>query len=225
MGQTSTLRFYQKWIQLRNAQFLNCLEYSPRANVVDLGCGKGDFTLQIKEKIGCSEIHGIDVWKDGLKEAKKRGVKVLGMDLNESLELPTESFDIVVSNQVIEHIIKLRKFVSEIYRILKVGGYAVISTENLSSWDNILAILLGRTPFSVVHNGLKCGNRFSPHNKELYKGQPSHVRIFAYHGLLEFFKYFCFKIETIKTSGYLPFNVLSRIDPIHARFITIKARK
>jgi len=75
-----------------------------------------------------------------------------------------------------------------VYRILKPGGYAVISTENLASWDNILALILGYTPFSMEFDeGIKkLGNPISPHEKEVDPNYKTpHVRIFTYRGLLE----------------------------------------
>lgn len=69
--------------------------------------------------------------------------------MNKGIALENESIDVVFSNQVIEHLYETDKFISEIYRILKPGGYAVISTENLSSWHNIFALILGWQPFSL----------------------------------------------------------------------------
>jgi 2-polyprenyl-3-methyl-5-hydroxy-6-metoxy-1,4-benzoquinol methylase len=45
--------------------------------------------------------------------------------------IETNSFDVVVSFQVIEHIQDDRKFLEEIYRVLKPGGKAIISTPNI----------------------------------------------------------------------------------------------
>jgi SAM-dependent methyltransferase len=46
-------------------------------------------------------------------------------------ELPSNNFDTVVSFQVIEHIENDRLFLEEIYRVLKPGGKAIISTPNI----------------------------------------------------------------------------------------------
>jgi len=42
--------------------------------------------------------------------------------------LPSDSFDLIVSNAVVEHIVDLPRFVKEVYRLLKKGGffYAII---------------------------------------------------------------------------------------------------
>lgn len=47
------IKLYQRWEKERDYQFLKNLEFNPDAEVVDLGCGNGDFTLKVKEKIRC----------------------------------------------------------------------------------------------------------------------------------------------------------------------------
>ena len=219
------IKLYEKWENERDLKFLKMLDYDPDAKVTDLGCGKGDFTLKVKERINCKEIYGVDVWEDALTEALNKGIKAEKMDLNEELNFPDGSFHVVVSNQVLEHLFFPSKFIQEVYRILKKDGYSVISTENLSSWDNIISLLFGYTPFSMEFDRIKIGNPFSPHDKEKIGKYPSHVRIFSFKGLIDLFKFHGFKIEKVSASGYLPFNFLSNFDQRHARFIIVKVRK
>ena len=219
------VEMYKKWEDERDLKFLEMLSYDPKAMVVDLGCGKGDFTLKIKGMVNCKEIYGVDIWENALKEAQNKGIKAEKMDLNEQLSFPDESFHVVVSNQVIEHLFYPSRFVQEVHRILKKGGYAVISTENLSSWDNIISLILGYTPFSMEFDQMKLGNPFSPHDKEKRGDYPPHMRVFSFQGLIDLFKFHGFRIEKISGSGYLPFNFLANLTQRHARFIIIKLRK
>jgi hypothetical protein len=120
------------------------------------------------------------------------------------------------------------RFIEETFRILKGGGYAIISTENLSSWDNIAALLFGYTPFSMeFDSGLhKIGNPFSPHEKELNSEYVhSHVRIFAWNGLVELAKFLNFKIEKIWGNGHFLGRFGEIVDKKHCRFVTVKLRK
>lgn len=222
---SSLIKLYKKWENERDLKFLKMLDYNPKAQIIDLGCGKGDFTLKVKEKVNCKKITGVDIWEVALKESQKKGIKAKKMDLNEKLTFSDDSFDVVVSNQVIEHLFFPSKFIQEVYRILKEDGYAVISTENLSSWDNIISLLFGYTPFSMKFDQIKIGNPFSPHNGKKRGEYPSHVRIFSFQGLIDLFKYHSFKIKKVSASGYLPFNYLANYDPRHARFIIAKVRK
>lgn len=218
-------KLYEKWENERNLTFIKMLDYDPQAKVIDLGCGTGEFTLKIKEKIKCQEILGVDIWDNALKEAHKKNIIIKKMNLDDNLPFPDCSFNVATSNQVLEHLFYPQKFIQGLHRILKKEGYALLSTENLSSWDNLFSLILGYTPFSMEFDRNKIGNPLSPHNVEKRKEYPSHVRIFSFQGLIDLFKFQGFTIEKVSASGYLPFNFLANLDPRHARFITVKARK
>jgi SAM-dependent methyltransferase len=57
-------------------------------------------------------------------------------------DLPSDHFDTVVSFQVIEHIQQDRLFLEEIFRVLKPGGKAIISTPNIKQ-------TLSRNPWHI----------------------------------------------------------------------------
>jgi SAM-dependent methyltransferase len=46
-------------------------------------------------------------------------------------DLPSESWDLIICSQVLEHLFEPMKAVSQIYRLLKPGGYAILD----SPWD------------------------------------------------------------------------------------------
>ena len=52
------------------------------------------------------------------------------------MKIDSESIDIVLSNQVIEHIPKYEKYLLEIERILKSNGLLIISTPNFHNPKN-----------------------------------------------------------------------------------------
>lgn len=224
---TTKIRIYNKWSDSRDESFLSLPESNHKAKVIDLGCGDGGFTLKVSRKIGCDKITGVDVYINALREAKQKGIVVKTVDLDGPLPFKDNYFDVVVSNQVIEHLIYPVKFMKEIHRILKLGGYAIISTENLASWDNIFALLLGYTPFSMgFDSGLaKIGNPLSPHENEIIKGCPPHVRIFTYTGLEDLAKFVGFKVERVIGSGSIFGKFGELINRTNCRFVTIKMRK
>ncbi len=224
----SKLNIYERWRYNRNKAFYSLLEFNPKAKVIDLGCGDGNSTLKVKEKIGCNEIAGVDIDKEALREAKKKGIIVERANLDDYLPFREAFFDVVISNQVIEHLFYPVRFMREIYRILRPDGYAVISTENLASWDNILALFFGYTPFSMqFDSGLrKIGNPLSPYEKETSKSQfHPHVRILAWNGLVELAKFVGFKVERDVGSGHIFGRFGELINKKNCRFITIKVRK
>jgi ubiquinone/menaquinone biosynthesis C-methylase UbiE len=170
------LMIYDRWEKNRDRAFFNMLSCNPQAKVIDLGCGSGTFSSLVKQKICCEKIWGVDLHDGGLDMARQKGVLVTKSDLNIRLPLEMNSFDVVVSNQVIEHLFYPIRFMKEIYRILKPGGYAVVSTENLASWDNIAALIFGNTPFSM-----DCEKHAWSKDEYNYF---SHVGVFAWNGLI-----------------------------------------
>jgi SAM-dependent methyltransferase len=199
------------------------LEDDAQASLLDLGCGRGEFTMRAADRIGTSDITGVEIWDEGIRESKEKGIDIIEQDLNEGLDLD-EKFDVIICNQVIEHLWQPQSFLGDIRDALSPRGYAVISTENLASWDNILSLLMGYTPFSVEFDQFHVGNPLSPHNEEPSSEYPPHTRIFTYRGLEESADRSGLSVESMSGDGYLPINRLADIDPRHSRFITVKCR-
>lgn len=216
---------------LNRSNFLHLLQEDPQARLLDLGCGTGEFTAKCAEKIGTSDVHGVEIDDENMSKAESRGVKCVRADLNQRLPIDSNYFDVITANQVIEHLIHCDIFIEEIRRILKPGGYAVISTENLSSWHNIFALVLGYRPFSQSYGTKFFGNPLATHDQEEQSDLGTHIRVFAYKPFKDVFGLYGFKVESLLGAGYYPMpskslmKLMSRIDPRHAHFITIKVRK
>ncbi|HEX7418629.1 MAG TPA: class I SAM-dependent methyltransferase, partial [Thermoanaerobaculia bacterium] len=115
-------------------------------------------------------------------------------------------------------------------RLLKPGGYAVISTENGSSWHNVFAAMMGWQIFSLTNvSSLKAGlgNPFAiQRGGTPYTGTWTHKTIFNYRGLIEMFQAHGFRSVKIAGAGYFPLPaILGKIDPRHSAFITAFAQK
>lgn len=240
MGTYFKKLFYQA-VQESVTAILSLFEEGPDGVLLDCGCGDGAFTQHVIAKLkNWQSVHGVEITKIYWEKAKERGIIIHQDDLNGDLSLENESVDVIVSNQVIEHLYDTDKFISEIYRILKPNGYAVISTENLASWHNIFALMLGWQPFSLSNiSSLKpsVGNLLGLHRNEkngIYsEGIPKfmqHTRVFAPKALKELFEMHGFSCENILGAGYYPLpGFLSRImvkcDMRHSAFLVLKIRK
>ncbi len=208
------------------------IEENSGAKIIDLGCGDGSFAIKIAEKAMAKDIYGVEFLNEAARAARDRGIRAYNADLNESLPFESGSFDIVHANQIIEHLVNTDTFIKEIYRILKFGGYVVVSTPNLASLHNIFSLVLGKQPFPAhVSNEIILGNIFNPNHGMRYgsKGEV-HLRIFTHESLKELFEYYGFKVEMIVGVGFYPFprtiaSILSRIDGTHSVYLTMKARK
>lgn len=225
------LRLHEYSTRTNHANIFSLLEGNRSSKLLDLGCGNGDFTIQCAKKVGTENIWGVEIAEELVIEAKKKGIKVIRADLNRELPLKSKYFDVIVSNQVLEHLTNIGTFIEGIHRVLKPSGYAVISTENLSSWHNIFALLLGYRPFSQDYPvKVKLGNPISPHHSD--KSVPrAHVYVFPYVVFKELFQLYGFKLDAIVGAGYYPMpckllsSIMSKMDARHAHFITLKARK
>jgi len=102
---SSKLLDLQKKADIENRKvILGLLEKNKFAKVLDLGCDDGDFTIEIAKKVGANEVYGIELYENDIKSAKEKGIRVLRADLNTTFPFRDNSFDVVHSNQVIEHI-------------------------------------------------------------------------------------------------------------------------
>ena len=217
------------------------LEENPKAVLLDCGCGEGVFTKDIMAKIKCSKkAYGIEIAEESCKKSEAKGIIVYRDDLNSKISLNDGSVDVVFCNQVIEHLSDTDKFISEVYRVLKPNGYAVVATENLSGWHNIFALILGWQPFSLSNIsslypsiGNIMGIRRQVNEGSSLSGFPKfmqHLRVFAPKGLKEIFEIHGFKCEKFLGSGYYPFfgfisRIMSKLDLWHTAFLIIKIRK
>lgn len=198
-------------------------------NVLDVGCNDGQLSLTVASFVNCANVYGIEINCDALAHRDKNILPVCA-DLNKGFPFCDEVFHLVISNQVIEHLCDIDSFVKEIWRVLKPQGYAIISTDNLASWHNILALLFGYQDFSQnISKERTIGNPLSPHYMKPL-GSWVHNKILSYRSLAEIFLIHGFTVEVSQGAGYPPFSgrlssFLSKINPSHAKFITIRVRK
>lgn len=100
--------------------------------VIDVGCGGGT-ALHVLEKLGYKNLEGIDIF-DIVPKGFIKNFKFYHENfLNSSLI--ANSYDVVISAMVLEHV-EENKFVDEVYRILRPGGIALITTvlKNRFAW-------------------------------------------------------------------------------------------
>jgi len=213
-------------------RILDLIVVDTRARIIDLGCADGEFALKIAERAKTKEIYGAEFLRETCQRARGKGIKVCRADLNKRLPFEDGFFDVVHANQVLEHLPGTDCFTKEVHRILKPGGYAVISTPNLASLHNIFSLLLGKQPFAAhVSNEVILGNSLDPKHgmRHASKGEV-HIRIFTMEALRELFEYHGFAVEKMIGVGYYPFPgplgaFLSKLDKAHSAYLTMKARK
>jgi len=108
-------------------------------SVLDIGCGAGVGSLIAGTMTGPKgKVVGIDLVPEMLERAKKnrdqtslQNVEFLESSA-ESLSFPDESFDIVISNGVINLIPDKAKAMREVFRVLKLNGHLMIADQVLT---------------------------------------------------------------------------------------------
>lgn len=118
--------------------------------LLDIGCWDGEFTRRCASVLGATRIRGVEIYDPPARAAESRGLEVAQIDLEtERLPWPDASADIVVCNQVLEHLKNIWLPMSEMHRVLRPGGHAVLSVPNLASLHNRILLALGRQPTSI----------------------------------------------------------------------------
>lgn len=202
---------------------------TPATRMLDLGCDDGARTMAFAAVVGTRNVHGVELVPSRADLASHRGIRVHVGDLADPLPYDDASFDVVCSNQVLEHLRDTDAFLSEVARVLAPTGYTVTSTENLASWHNIVALMAGWQPFSltnVTKHFAGLGNPLALHRGTEHEFKSwEHMRVFAYRGLLELHEAHGLAVERVLAAGYYPLpSRIARWDPRHAAFLTVRAR-
>ena len=159
--------FSPVWIDV-----LKLVEFS---NLLDVGCGNGVFSANLKKTVDC-HLTGVDGNEYALKEALINGFDETHIveDLCKNrLPFNSESFDMVVCKDVLEHLIFPDKLVKEIYRVCNNNGYFLVHVPNHFT-------LKGRIKF-LFNNDIDPYNWFP----DAKRWNHPHIRFYTYESILE----------------------------------------
>ena len=216
----------------KNRTLSSYVEPDNEIKILDLGCSNGDIVLErIAKKINNPQLYGLDIDTQSIKLARKRGIRVTVSNADKRFPYTDNTFHLIGANQLIEHLNNTDQFLEEIFRVLKPGGYLLLSTENLASWHNIVALVFGWHPFSLHASDIN--NVGNPLRLGKMQDVPLHTRhrkIFTLKSLIDVVKLHHFVVERWFGTGYYPLppllaHIMSGIDSRHAAFIGLKARK
>lgn len=174
-----------------------------RSKILDIGCANGEMCKDFTEK---ANIYGIDISKILLKKAEKNGYKTIQLDLEKSrLPFKDSDFDVVVSGELIEHIVNTDWLMAEINRVLKKRGKLIVSVPNVNQWIGYIMMAIFDLP-----------PRFSARFRSL------HVRDFTFKTFKACLKEFGFKTTLCSGTGlFIPLvnrNFFTSLTKIFPRF-------
>jgi SAM-dependent methyltransferase len=200
--------------QLRTRRLLHLLDGILRTadrplRIVDVGCGDGLYTELTAQLAHEHRVVGVD-WAAGpLKQAAERGLTLVRGSLDVGLPFASDSFDVVILSEVVEHLVDTDGGLAELHRVLRPGGHLILSTPNLAAWFNRGLLLAGVQPI------------FSEVSFSRVYGRPGHVvaghlRLFTRRALVEFLADRGF--ADIRVSGACYHDVPAPLRPLDRLF-------
>ena len=116
--------------------------------ILEIGLGQG---AEAQQLIQAGAIYnGVDITNESIERVRLRcslfglAYESLQVMNAEKLDFPDESFDLVFSHGVIHHSPRIAAIVSEIHRVLKVGGRAVVMVYHKNSLNYHVSIRVMR---------------------------------------------------------------------------------
>lgn len=116
--------------------------FDKEISVLDLGCGDGLLLSLLEEKgiIG----KGLDISDEAIAKTKNKGFEASVFDFSKRLPFLDNSFDIVISLDVLEHLYNPEGLLKEASRVSK--GSIIIGVPNFNSLPARLQVFLGLVP-------------------------------------------------------------------------------
>ena len=159
-------------------------ECQPR-NILELGFEDPAISEAIVKDIG-AKYTGVDISPVSVRAAKDQGLNAIQLDASsEPLPYATDSFDLILCSEVIEHLYNPDFAVEQLKRVLRPSGKMIITTPNLAAWYNRFLLLAGIQPVSSEVSTVRVlGRRLSILGQG---GVPvGHIRLFTLLSLCDF---------------------------------------
>lgn len=93
-----------------------------------MGCGVGILLNRLKTEKQC-DVFGVDISPKAIEIALQSGISGKVCKLPQ-LPLESESFDVVIATEVIEHLDNPKITIRQMCRVLRPGGMLILSTPN-----------------------------------------------------------------------------------------------
>ena len=137
----------------------------PFSRALNLGTGEGDYDSMIAQY--CGHLTACDINEEDVAYARalNSGLPKLEYAVEDALNLsfPDNTFDLITSVDVIEHVGKPERMVEEVSRVLKPGGVALITFPSLHfpfTYDPINRILSYFTRRKIAQGAYAFGHEY-----------------------------------------------------------------
>jgi 2-polyprenyl-3-methyl-5-hydroxy-6-metoxy-1,4-benzoquinol methylase len=171
------------------------------AVVLDIGCGAGAFGAGLKQRWQQAgralAVWGVEMDSVAAERATEVLDRVLVGDAAQVLtQLPPSGFDVVILNDVLEHVVAPEALIQQLLPLLRDGGCFVASVPNVRHFPNVVNL--------VVHGSWR-------YTDEGILDR-THLRFFTRSSMLELFADCGLQVESIvgiNPTGSLKFKLLN----------------
>lgn len=153
-------------------------------HICDVGAGHGLLLEELQKLWNKAAFYAIEPGQRSAAVCRQKGFKVLEKMVEEAHEW-TESADLVTCFEVIEHVFNPKNFIASIYRLIKKGGFCLITG-------------LGGDGFDIQVLGADSRSIFPPH----------HLNFMSVNGLEQLFRNVGFSDVEVTTPGQLDVDIV-----------------
>lgn len=175
-------------------RFLERTNIPKRARILDVGCGGGYVMHELYRK-GYENIWGFDASESGIEVSQNSFPEIKDrFEIHDAYQqrlpesFPDGNYDLVISVEVIEHLYSPKKYLENVNRWLKPGGYLLITTPYHGYLKNLAIALI---------------NGFDFHFHPLQEG--GHVKFFSKNTIYKILKETDFKPVNFFGCGRVPY--------------------
>ncbi|MDF5733001.1 MAG: class I SAM-dependent methyltransferase [Rhizonema sp. PD38] len=174
------------------AERFDMLSYVPQSSsmILEVGCGYGNFGKLLKEKYS-AQVWGVEIEEYAASIAKEKLDKVICDAFSSNLNLPSKSFDCIVFNDVLEHLVDPYSVLLYCKELLREQGVVIASIPNVRFFYNVRELLFYGN-WEYTDTGIL---------------DKTHLRFFTYRSILSTFDRLGYDIETIE--GINPLEKIS----------------
>ena len=166
------IEWYRRSIRRSFDRHMATLKHIPKHSyVLDYGCGWGILSEMISEERACRvdaidpEANSIRIARDFIGE--RDGLSYSTTDI---CEISDEIYDVVVSSEVVEHTLNPGMYLKECNRVLKPGGFLIISLPNIMTPRYILSMVLSNQQrrFKSISRSMKTSYEKTQHHVQAW---------------------------------------------------------
>ena len=214
----------EQYLDKNNEYFMDkrseMLKFVPSSTkkILEIGCGSGLFGKECKQIFSC-EFHGIELMEEMAQLARENLDMVLTGDVTDNLRhLLGNKYDLIVLNDVIEHLADSEGILIKLKELLDDNGKILLSVPNFRFIHNMIEIIF-KKDFRYKESGTLDKTHLSFYTKKSFSDTVVRLgfKILKFEGINE--------TESIKMNLFKPFvKALGHADVFYCQYAFLISR-